>query len=675
MVGGWKEFALIIIKLMALSGFQDQETFDQLNNHLDQVKEQKLNKSDIILTYSMITNMSIVTQKNQKAQNLLIIRQNDQNQIIIQDSDKSNHQKIKELEIEKLSSQQSPQVEWLPIIQKHNFDQTQDKQIPLHKQNQLQSKRKARSTEKCGHQIGQQYQILKDQQIENPKFDDASQEQNMIKFQFNIISIQISSSINNSQQLMKQDQAIIHEEQKSTQQNDDFQFGKDRNFVQSLSTCNKNQMQQVASLGKSELFQEEQKHIDSNKESQEVMIASQNSIEMYGDNFRKQNSQDNQIQVLAEVPKDYSDKHILVVLQQDPVYQHLRLKKVQKEEQALLQSLKLLKEINLNPRNKTTFLFYNKKDEKLILGLNDSQTQVYSIKDDQEWELALPNTPISIFNHEDQIYCGLLSKQVAVIDQKEYEVKEIIDTSEVVTKIIFYDHQDHQSKNSKQYLVFLEEKGWIEIYCLQNVSVIFTYQHKCQMDIKDGIQVYNSNQLCLGFSHLVQNAYKDGQLSFIKILMPGKDQQEFQIEELENVEYFNSKSVFCVSQISINCFIAFGIHKNIFFFNRKQPKSISQIYNPSGSINYNSLIKIDGFGEDRPYLIYRDSKSLGVINCKSLDVFTLVKGIEYARCGNLFCLEQSKGEKEGILSLSTMIYDKISSQRQIRIYSLNIDQK
>jgi len=63
------------------------------------------------------------------------------------------------------------------------------------------------------------------------------------------------------------------------------------------------------------------------------------------------------------------------------------------------------------------------------------------------------------------------------------------------------------------------------------------------------------------------------------------------------------------------------------------------IPNPSGSINYNCLIKIDNFSEDYPYLLYKDSRTIGLINCKHYIARTLLKDITYQRCGNLYSLE------------------------------------
>ncbi|CDW73901.1 UNKNOWN [Stylonychia lemnae] len=500
----------------------------------------------------------------------------------------------------------------------------------------------------------------------------------------NIVDIQILGLKKNIQMLSQLNNVSINNKQIIIQQRNNQLILKekesqDKQIDQSQQISNKNSNQEQAFNGQKNKLQKgeeiKQKNIDSNQDSNK-------KIGNDGKN-KNLNPQDNQNQFTTK-GQGWENQQSKNILLQDPQFKHL--KKVSKDEQDKFNNLKLVKEINLSSDKKTTTLFYNNIDEKLLLGLNDAQTQLFSIKQNQEWVLTHPNTPISIFNYKESIYCGQLSSQVTVLDQSTYQQKTVIMTKEVVIKIISFIQFDNQSQISQEYLAFLEEKGFIEFYCPQEDSIIFSYQHSCQMDIKDGFQVQNSNQICLAFAQLQNNVYSRGQLSFIEVIKSQnthqqssnnydnsvKVTQEIKIEELENIDYFNNKSVFCIQQISTNCFIACCINSSFFFFNRERPQDVQQIFNPSSSINYNSLIKIEGFGENLPYLFFRDSRSLGVINCKTLEAFTLAKGIDYARCGNLYSLEQSRDKEDGKINLYTMTYDRKLNKRQLLIYALDI---
>jgi len=65
---------------------------------------------------------------------------------------------------------------------------------------------------------------------------------------------------------------------------------------------------------------------------------------------------------------------------------------------------------------------------------------------------------------------------------------------------------------------------------------------------------------------------------------------------------------------------------------------IIDIPNPSGSINPNALLKADKFSDDYPFLFYKDSSSIGIINCKNLTARVIADNLIYSRCGNAYSL-------------------------------------
>ncbi|CDW85946.1 UNKNOWN [Stylonychia lemnae] len=372
-------------------------------------------------------------------------------------------------------------------------------------------------------------------------------------------------------------------------------------------------------------------------------------------------------------------------LSQDPIFKKGGLRKQDQVLAKIISSHKEKMRVQLPKDKKQTVVFHNNFNGNLIIGSNDICTRVYEKNLQDLSEFSLPAELISIMAYpvNNHIFCGLNDLTVAILDQEDYSmVCQPLKTKEVVQKFILYTHQSAQDLDDIDLIIFLERDGYLEFYSPRKGLIVFTYQHSCKLSIQDGIQVVNENQLCLGFAQLVDQAYKQGQVSFLEIdlqIIKKKDNskndeyisEQIAVKELKSEDSFVGKSVFCIQQISSNVFIICIIDKMIKILNRKNPKEIHDIANPSQSINYNSLIKIDGFGDDLPYLIFRDSRSIGIINCKTLDAKLILNEIQYARCGNVFSLEQAR-EDDGSLSLYTFTFERENNKRELRHISINI---
>ncbi|CDW89953.1 UNKNOWN [Stylonychia lemnae] len=338
---------------------------------------------------------------------------------------------------------------------------------------------------------------------------------------------------------------------------------------------------------------------------------------------------------------------------------------------------------NLSKDKKQTVIFYNELDQSILIGQNDTNTLVFDENLDFKFNVDLGGELISIFPFEEQIYCGLNNNYIVRVDKDNIKgEKKKLATREVVQKILHFYYEEQTNNDLIEYLVLLEKDGHIEFLDISTFTIVYQYQHTCKLSIQDGVQIVDRNELCLGFAHLSDGSYKDGKLAFVKVNLTnspsgqlirmfnqsqhstGTKKYDISITELSAQDQVAGKAVFNVRQISANQFIFTIIEKNFKLYNR-QKGFITDIPNPSKSINYNSLIPIDGFCQEHPYLIYKDSRSIGVIDCLTYEAKIIDSEVNYSRCGNLYSLEQYRDQKDS-LNLLTFIFDRSNNDRKIK---------
>jgi len=88
-------------------------------------------------------------------------------------------------------------------------------------------------------------------------------------------------------------------------------------------------------------------------------------------------------------------------------------------------------------------------------------------------------------------------------------------------------------------------------------------------------------------------------------------------------EAFVGKAVMAVVQIKKHEFVVCITSAEFCIYDREKKVITRQINNPSSSINYNCLLKTLFFSDDMPYLVYKDSRSIGVINCVTYEATML----------------------------------------------------
>eukprot|EP00347_Sterkiella_histriomuscorum_P012139 403369747 len=325
--------------------------------------------------------------------------------------------------------------------------------------------------------------------------------------------------------------------------------------------------------------------------------------------------------------------------------------------------LSTIKQAKFKPGQKQLALFRN-TDGKIIVGQNDPKALIFNEKIEFLNEIDLGSELISIIINGDLIYCGLSSNEIRILNEQTFQqVEPAIKTTSAVQKFEII------SGAYENYLLLCEKDGYLELLSLDSNKIIYTKQHSSKFSIQDSIKVQSKqnkyNEFALGLAHLENGSYKRGQLSFIRVTI-GDDEK---IIELEDETQFRGLPVFCMQQVSASTFVVCIIDENFKIYNR-QSKTISNIPNPSKSINYNCLQKIIDFGPDCPLMIYKDSRSIGVINCKTMKAEQIVD-VSYKRCGNLFAMEQYIDDNDKI-NIITLLFDGQTNERAIKNYELQI---
>ena len=140
-------------------------------------------------------------------------------------------------------------------------------------------------------------------------------------------------------------------------------------------------------------------------------------------------------------------------------------------------------------------------------------------------------------------------------------------------------------------------------------------------------------------------------LAFAQISSGGDYTQDFTYTELKEEEYKfldssgNPCPIFNVQEATENEIIFTTASDSFMVYDRTKKDIIKKIYNPSTiqnnpTVNYNVLEKICNFSLQNPYLVYKDSRSIGVINVHSNLAFKL-KDCPYKICGNIFSMVHS----------------------------------
>ncbi|CDW74228.1 UNKNOWN [Stylonychia lemnae] len=307
-------------------------------------------------------------------------------------------------------------------------------------------------------------------------------------------------------------------------------------------------------------------------------------------------------------------------------------------------------------------LFQN-SDKNIIIGLNQSWSKVQQIDDGDTFKkLELGASLISMFKVQNYLICGLSNSELKILNSDQYEQVAVVKLNCRANKYL----AQHVPALGSCLFVFCEN-GFIEIISIQDFKLIQTIQHKSKLSISDAQRTQNQDEYMLSFAQQEKGTFTNGMLAAIKIKPKQISSYEFdgefqfQYEEVANSEKVFLKDgkpqpVFCFQEIIPDIYLVCTTEKYFKYYDRrsKQIDSSKDIFNPSEAINYNCLQKVAFFSNKHPYLIYKDSRSIGFINCVTNEIQKLFD-CTYKRGGNLHSMIQ-EAQSEDTLEIVSLIY-------------------
>ncbi|CDW79665.1 UNKNOWN [Stylonychia lemnae] len=298
-------------------------------------------------------------------------------------------------------------------------------------------------------------------------------------------------------------------------------------------------------------------------------------------------------------------------------------------------------------------------DGNLIVGLNQNWSNIHNPNDyHPKNKLELGASIVSVCKVLNYLICGLSNNELKIFNSDYYDLAATIQLHALPNKFV----PQHLKQVGMFLLVFCND-GFIEIISMLDFKLIQTIQHSSKMRIQDAQKIQNPHEFMLAFSKKSKNNFTNGMLAAIKLELKQVTESQFQFEyeEIANSEQLFLKDgkpqpVFCFQEIFPDQFLVCVTEPCFKYYDRRAKRldPSKDIPNPSQSINYNCLQKILNFSDNNPYLIYKDSRSVGFINCVTLDIVDRLD-CTYKQGGNLFSMTQ-KIESGKKLTITSLIY-------------------
>ncbi|CDW91188.1 UNKNOWN [Stylonychia lemnae] len=357
-----------------------------------------------------------------------------------------------------------------------------------------------------------------------------------------------------------------------------------------------------------------------------------------------------------------------------PIQQHSRLAMISSQA-----SLKQIKTVQLQSDTKQTTILNNAHDNFKILGLENSRGFVYN----QDFShiygvLQLSSQIVSHIQIDPYLILGLNDSSLNILCKVNYESKMIVHLAKNAFRFIEFIQYFEGLNHS--YLMIFEGEGYIQILDMHTLEIVYTFQHSNKFSIHSAEMLHDSQHILLAQAQLDNTSKFLGGISTV-ILTCEEVSQSFTLTECENPCSLLDQikgPVLNIVQITQNIIITTEINNNFIVYDINH-NTKSRIFNPSQSINYCFLQRIQGFSNERPYLIYQDSRSIGLIDCNLLQAVKLVN-ISYQRCGNYYSMfhyettnELSQnGAVSNIINVLALQYNRQQNERGISCFQFSL---
>eukprot|EP00347_Sterkiella_histriomuscorum_P024220 403331895 len=377
-----------------------------------------------------------------------------------------------------------------------------------------------------------------------------------------------------------------------------------------------------------------------------------------------------------EVPKIKSE--IYDSAQVEPAAQRNNKPEEEKKEPHNIVQINQNKQV-LNESKKIQSVLFRGPEGALLIGEGSTQVKIFypDNKDKQAMCIDIGGQLVSAEEiTSNYIFLGTTKSQIVILNQLDFS---IIKTIQISAKPLQFKSK---SVDGEIFVFAFCDKGYIEIINLTSLNQFQQLRHSSNWGLNQAVETSKELEFCLAISEQNDQSFTQGMLGFIRFEFL-KDYNTFNLIELKDETYkeidqdqIRSRPVFNVQEIMQNIFVFTTTLPQFIVYNRTLKQVISRIENPSGSINYNSLQRACIFSKKNPYLIYKDSRSIGCINVVTNEIQELMK-VPYRRCGNIYSMLQDVSNNQAdsirIFALYVNSYQSSEGQPDRGIYTLNVN--
>ncbi|CDW75113.1 UNKNOWN [Stylonychia lemnae] len=331
-----------------------------------------------------------------------------------------------------------------------------------------------------------------------------------------------------------------------------------------------------------------------------------------------------------------------------------------------------LRQNNQNPKIVAQNIIYKNQDGNLIIGLHHKQSMLKHSETQITYALEINDIITSIFNYRNYLIFGLQQSKLMIISSLDYTIKAETYIKAKAMKFLIIPGQRFQ------YLFVFCQSGYIEAISLQTFAVLASFRHSSELDFSDAAPTSQANEYLLGFSHNKNNKYEKGMIASIIITIRELNAEDVLIkfDEIKyskvQVQGYKTKQspIFCFAEtFQKDLFVVCAFDINFKLYDHTQRKILPKtILNPSDSNNFNCLQRVCFFSSEYPYLIYKDSRSIGYIDCKSQIAYK-VDDCSFQCSNNKYSLYQEKMPSDGQLELHSLWFkqdDKSKNDKQFK---------
>ncbi|CDW80831.1 UNKNOWN [Stylonychia lemnae] len=333
-----------------------------------------------------------------------------------------------------------------------------------------------------------------------------------------------------------------------------------------------------------------------------------------------------------------------------------------------------VEELDQNVSQNVIFL---NDDENLIIGLNYQYSMLKHTKTGVIQAMRFNDTITSIFKLHNYLVFGLQNSKLMIISSQDYTIKaEIIIRAKAMKYLIIPGGQRFE------YLAVFCQSGHIEIISIQSFVVLASLSHSSGMDFSDAAPTSKYSEYIVGFAHKNRNQYLNGMIASIILSIREVNGPEIQIifEEIENSKVYvkagksSQAPIYCFAEAQKqDLFIVCTSDTEFKLYDHTQRKILQQtIPNPSQAENFNYLQKVCFYSQQYPYLIYKDSRSVGYIDCTDFVAHKISECL-FKHNGNHHTLHQKEMQSPGQLLLHTLWYTPEDKSKNISLERKNIN--